>query len=182
MRTGREFPLPTGTCHNRSLGDQVMTETINTTNLSPPNPSARAEIAMPPSLRGLVENAINGLLVLLDEIDSDPDLEPSLGEHTPGNLLDGELEYEDEPSLGWTAGIKQEGRNWRGETDDSEDEHDGREPDVADYEPSLGACENHPTAGGYGDQSHWGDSSTTDREDDGDDREPDYDNEPECGI
>jgi hypothetical protein len=150
-----------------------MTETIHTTNLNPTIPSARAEIAMPPSLRGLVENAINGLVLLLDEIDSDPDLEdnqdaePSLGwsvDGRPGDMSSEDRELdpaETEPSLGWTAGINQASRNWLGGIDDREQEHDGREP-------SLGA----PESRNGGDQTYWGRSGLDDREDDGDDREP----------
>jgi hypothetical protein len=65
---------------------------------------------------------IERLIVFLDALGGDPDLED-------GN--DAEAEPE-EPSLGWTTTFDQTSRNRLGGCDDTEDEHDGREPDVDD--------------------------------------------------
>jgi hypothetical protein len=59
----------------------------------------------------------------------------------------------------------------RGDGDDLEDEHDGREYQ-GDEEPSLGVIENH--GGGFfrsADQTNWGRSPTQDREPDGDEED-----------
>lgn len=100
-----------------------------------------------PGMRRLIADAIESLLLLLDEIDGDPDLEeddpaedggdvePSLGataeihqehawHHSP-RIFDGL--GEDEPSLGSLVCIDQV--SWSdGAMDDREEEHDGREP------------------------------------------------------
>jgi hypothetical protein len=85
-------------------------------------------------VRCLAEAAVERLIAFLDEIDGDPDLEPSLGFHLPGEVLDGEPYFADcdeardereddadrEPSLGWTAAIDQAGIGWTGGGDDLE--------------------------------------------------------------
>ena len=95
--------------------------------------------------RERIEAAVDGLLQLLDAIDADPDLEPSMSALTELGVPSGawdecednhDAEHEDgEPSLGWTATNKQLGWPWYGDTDEREDEHDGCEPDV-DNEPN----------------------------------------------
>lgn len=64
------------------------------------------------------------LIGMLDAADRDFDLEET------GDA--GEGDADGEPSLGWTATRRQEGRNWTGQdwAVDVEAEHDGREPDV----------------------------------------------------
>ena len=101
-------------------------------------------------LRKAAEAEIERLLVFIDALD-DPDLEPDADyEPTLGSALlanggdqedwatpdvdEREIDPDPEPSLGWTS-TGQHGTN-----DDSEDEHDGAEPDVED-EPTLGATE-----------------------------------------
>ena len=127
--------------------------------------------------RERIEAAVDGLLRLLDELDGNPDEEDGGDlEPTTGPSYADECEIEDpEPSLGWTATIRQEGPNYHGPISlgwhylpiDAEEEHDGREDD--EREPSLGSLENHPDV--YGEncsQERWGSSATNDREPDGD--------------
>lgn len=83
---------------------------------------------LPPAFRHLVEEAIECLLLVLDELDGDPDLEE------PGDL---EITRDDdEPSLGWCDKEARTGRyGWHGYSNsDLEAEHDGREPDDEDEE------------------------------------------------
>jgi hypothetical protein len=42
-----------------------------------------------------------------------------------------------EPSLGWTATIKQLGFGWAGRLDEAEGEHDGREPQDDEDKPDI---------------------------------------------
>jgi hypothetical protein len=109
-----------------------------------------------PSMRSLIEDAVESLLLLLDEIDGDADIEmddPPEEDDPAEDGGDG-----GEPSLGWTGN----GRGhpeiaMRGYDDDREDEHDGREPDVDD-EPSLGSGSVHIqtcwAVGGDDDREH----------------------------
>ncbi len=56
------------------------------------------------SLREQIEADIDRLIGLLDALDGDPDLEPSLGAPLPGYYTTCDLEGDDsdfEPSLGW---------------------------------------------------------------------------------
>jgi len=79
-----------------------------------------------PGMRRLIADAIESLILLLDEIDGDAELEEDDPAEETGDA---------EPSLGATHSMDQR-RAWQatiGETD-AEQEHDGREPD-ADYEP-----------------------------------------------
>ena len=79
-----------------------------------------------PGMRRLIADAIESLILLLDEIDGDVELEADGSDEDGGDM---------EPSLGATNSIDQV-RAWQatiGETD-AEQEHDGREPD-ADFEP-----------------------------------------------
>lgn len=106
------------------------------------------------TLRSAAAAATAALIDLLDDLDGDPDLEPTLSATTDTNQL-----------WGWTE--------HGGGVEDAEDEHDGAEPDPSGYgdqdgmsveevgEPSLGWTIN----GALGDRD--------DREYDGDDREPD---------
>lgn len=91
---------------------------------------ADAENTTPtPITRQAVEAQIDLLIDLLDQIEPDPDLEPSLG------FSNGGYRPEDQPQEGnsfhsyWDAGH------------DHEDEHDGAEPSE-DSEPSLGWTDN----------------------------------------
>ena len=70
------------------------------------------------------------LIDLLDLEEADPDLEPEEDETGAGRDVDADVE----PSLGWTSTINQTSRHRLGGLDDTEDEHDGREPDVDDEE------------------------------------------------
>jgi hypothetical protein len=134
--------------------------------ISTPTPARQLNGARPPKSRrkplrinrqriARMEAIVEGLLRLLDEVDGDPDEEPEesgygdlagmiveeVGEPSLGWTLDGDISHgsfdEEEPSLGWTLGIKQEGPSWRGDTDDREDEHDGREPEHEEGDGSL---------------------------------------------
>ena len=90
--------------------------------------SARTFVELPPAFRHLVEEAIECLLLVLDELDGDPDREE------PGAL---EITRDDdEPSLGWCDKEARTGRyGWHGYSNsDLEAEHDGREPDDEDEE------------------------------------------------
>jgi hypothetical protein len=101
---------------------------------------------------------VDQILALLDATAPDPDLEPSLGSlenhgqfpwrrdasdqtrWTGGTRDDLEEEADSsDPSLGWTATIRQAGFGWAGGLDDAESEHDGGEPD-SEREPWLGWC------------------------------------------
>lgn len=87
-----------------------------------------ADIGLPIS-REQIERHVDALIDLLDTLDADPDLEPSLG------FSNGGYRPEDQPQEGdafhsyWDAGH------------DHEDEHDGAEPSE-DSEPSLGWTDN----------------------------------------
>ncbi|MEN3791840.1 hypothetical protein [Fulvimarina sp. MAC3] len=50
--------------------------------------------------RKTIEDLIESLIAMLDGMDADPDLEPSLGFEVVGALLDGEQDADDEPDLG----------------------------------------------------------------------------------
>ncbi|HWM48539.1 MAG TPA: hypothetical protein VNR11_16660 [Xanthobacteraceae bacterium] len=145
-----------------------------------------ADLADLRRIRQEAEAEIERLLDLLDQIEGDPDLEPSLASpEMPDFVMSSFLTYGD------PAEFSQE--RWaKGGADDREDEHDGREPDEADNEPSLGAPECHPRPayacerlgdGEYressGDQSNWNAGFANDCEDEFDGREPDEDFEPE---
>jgi len=133
-----------------------------------------------------IEACVDGLLQLLDALDGDPDLETSTAAGTELGVPSGAWDdcednddaerEEGEPSLGWTASNKQLGWPWYGDTDDREQEHDGREPDVdnepdADHEadnddePSL-ASEH------CADQTWWSRGNDDDREEEHDGAEP----------
>jgi hypothetical protein len=87
-------------------------------------PDAPQVVVFTSSMRRLIADAIESLILLLDEIDGDPDHE-----------IDDDFEGEpDEPSLGATDDLDQS-ISWLspiGEVD-AEHEHDGREVD-ADFE------------------------------------------------
>jgi hypothetical protein len=85
-------------------------------------------VVFTPGMRALIADAIESLILLLDEIDGDAEHEED---------ADFEAEPDLEPSLGATNSINQV-RAWKAtiaETD-AEQEHDGREPD-ADDEPQF---------------------------------------------
>ena len=133
--------------------------------LKRPKPKAK-RFRIDPAKRRRIAAAIEAMINALDAIE-DPDAE---GQVDDGPIDDDELEgpeVDDEPSLGATEHINQN-LAWRvtfeqaflpdgepslgsldridqtkwasGGTDDREDEHDGREPDVDD-EPSLGSLD-----------------------------------------
>ena len=110
--------------------------------------------------------AIEALVAILDGLEPDPDLEPSLGAQDPA----------------W-EGTDQELWAQQGNTDDREgDEHDGREPDVDD-EPSLGApeCVGYIPADGPGgpwfSQANWAKGDRDDLEQQCEDEGSDTDTE-----
>jgi len=71
-------------------------------------PEPATFIALTPAMRELIENVIEDLLLLLDELDGDPELEPTMGDVPWG--------YQDE----------QEGDNQDAEPDDNGiGDHDG---------------------------------------------------------
>jgi hypothetical protein len=89
-------------------------------------PDAPQVVVFTPTMRTLIADAIESLILLLDEIDGDVECEAD---------ADFEVDPDLEPSLGATHSMDQP-IAWRatiGETD-AEHEHDGREPD-ADFEP-----------------------------------------------
>ena len=91
-------------------------------------PDVPQVVVFTPAMRMLIADAIESLILLLDEIDGD-------AEHEQDTDFEGEPDLE--PSLGATHGMDQS-IAWRatiGETD-AEHEHDGREPD-ADFEPRF---------------------------------------------
>jgi len=126
----------------------------------------------PSITRRAVEQQIDALIDLLNTLDPDPDLEPSLAfterlynisQADPNYAAnanagdDREADDEREPSLGSVNptiyGVQE---SWSaGNCDDREDEHDGAEPDVDD-EPSLGWPENTNQASRhfYGNSHH----------------------------
>jgi hypothetical protein len=109
-------------------------------------------------LRREAHDTIDELLTLLDALEGDTDLEPSLAA-TPsldqtdwagGSSDDREgCAHDDrEPSLGSTESVCQ--AHWSsGEGDDREDEHDGREPngDEHDDDGTAEPADHHLTAG-----------------------------------
>jgi hypothetical protein len=72
----------------------------------------RTFIEFRPGMRRLIEDAIASLILLLDEIDGDDDMEPSLGSLWPGNHLN------------WAGGTTDDC-----EIEDEDDLDDGREPE-----------------------------------------------------
>lgn len=57
-------------------------------------------VAVTPTMRGLIENVIEDLLLLLDEIDGDESLEPDLAGFDPRLMDDREHDDDFEPSHG----------------------------------------------------------------------------------
>ena len=91
-------------------------------------PNAPQVVVFTPRMRRLICDAIEGLMMLLDEIDGDADLEEDDPAEDNGDA---------EPSLGATNSLNQT-IAWQAaqsEVLDGEQEHDGREPDD-DLEPS----------------------------------------------
>jgi hypothetical protein len=88
-------------------------------------PDAPQVVAFTPAMRRLVAEAIESLILLLDELDSDPEVEVDGSDEEGADL---------EPSLGATADMDQS-IAWLATiaATDAEHEHDGREPD-ADFE------------------------------------------------
>jgi hypothetical protein len=85
-------------------------------------------VVFTPAMRTLIADAIESLILLLDEIDGDGEL---------GESADFEAEPDMEPSLGAADNVDQS-IAWQatiGETD-AEQEHDGPEPE-ADFEPRF---------------------------------------------
>lgn len=65
----------------------------------------------------------------------------------------------EEPSLGWTATIRQAGVHWAGACDDAEQEHDGREPlsqrDDREQENDSGIGDDDGAAEQFGIRPQW---------------------------
>lgn len=105
-------------------------------------PASPNTTPMPEKLRPTIEAEIERLIALLDAMDGDPDLEPSLGFNVlmltyagAVDLVDLEGDTaDDEPSLGWTELEARFGRY----PDVLEND---RELDLADDEPNMGATE-----------------------------------------
>jgi hypothetical protein len=91
-------------------------------------PDAPQVVVFTPAMRTLIADAIESLILLLDEIDGDAEHEQD---------ADFEGEPDTEPGLGATSAIDQS-IAWLASTReiDAEDEHSGREPD-ADEEPQF---------------------------------------------
>lgn len=106
------------------------------------------------ALRRLAEESIETLISFLDELEPDPDLEPSTNVIAPG-LPSGALDEcepeEGEPSLGFLEQVDQSHIALGAPNHDLEGEHDGREPDEADEEPSLGWTDMESRYGRYPD-------------------------------
>lgn len=120
------------------------------------------------ALRRLAEEATEMLILFLDELEPDPDLEPSTSITAPG-LLSGALdecepEEDEEPSLGWTE------RAQHGDTTD-------RELTDGDEEPSLASINPDSTI----DQRDWSIGADNDAEAEHDGREPE-EVEPSLGF
>ncbi len=141
--------------------------------------------------RRALSAAIEAAIAVLDELDPDPDLEPTLaGCPSPGSLDEGEPDEDGEPTLGWPEYVgRLAGRlSFAGHYARA---LDGEAEDGGDREPSLAAPERPPTGWGavYGptvdyrsDQTRWADGSRSDREQDsGDEGEPDQDGEEALG-
>jgi hypothetical protein len=136
-------------------------------------PDAPQVITFTPAMRRLVCDAIESLILLLDEIDGDIDMEDDDPAEESGDA---------EPSLGSFELVNQEAA-WR--TTEGGGGGQDLELDNADKEPSLGAPENHPSASYWatvttgGNQTHWAVSGLKDIELDHSDLEPDCDEEPD---
>jgi hypothetical protein len=118
-------------------------------------------VVFTPAMRTLIADAIESLIILLDEIDGDVDAEDDDPAEENGDA---------EPSLGAFELVDQE-KAWRS----AENGWGGQdlELDEADNEPSLGA----PERGHYS-QVHWSDGGMQDIESDISDFESDADDEP----
>jgi hypothetical protein len=100
------------------------------------------------STRKKIERTLDKLIGLLDALDPDPDLEPSLGYNPYGSMDQESDDADNEPSLGATHALSQE-QAWRSPLvigTDLEFDGDGvpdadKEPD-ADGEPSLAGSPN----------------------------------------
>lgn len=113
-------------------------------------PKAKAKSTTPrPITRQAVEAQIDLLIDMLNQMDGDADMEPSLGFTTGGYMP--ELHKQAGPGFHMNANAG----------DDCEDEHDGGEPDV-DAEPSLGWTDNPNQASAAWQANHLG---TVDLED-----------------
>ena len=108
-------------------------------------------LKLPASTRKKIERTLDKLISLLDALDGDPDLEPSLGYNPYGSMDQESDDADNEPSLGATHAPNQE-QAWRARLVLGTDlEFDGdtradadKEPD-ADGEPWLSGC---PSEGG----------------------------------
>lgn len=83
-------------------------------------------------LREEIEGMLERMIGLLDVIDGDPDLEPTMGDVAEGHVDEAEPDPDQEPSLGWTVGGEVGPLDSCWIMHDLEDEHDGREPDEDD--------------------------------------------------
>jgi hypothetical protein len=171
-------------------------------------------VTFTPAMRTLIADAIESLILLLDEIDGDAeheedhdfesetDMEPNLGATAAMNqdrawkatIGETDAEQDDadkEPSLGaperhpsiigWSAGDRQ--ARWADGSGAMEEEQvnedgDGGFNDSVDHEPSLGAINPDPLTGSGMDQTAWSRGNADDCESEHDGREPDADDEP----
>lgn len=101
-----------------------------------------------PNMRRLIEDAIESLILLLDEIDGDENLEEE------PDLEDGR---DAEPSLGATHALNQE-TAWKAAQAEIDLEFEGDGSAECDAEPSLGSANNHYN------QRWWGDGARCDCE------------------
>jgi hypothetical protein len=118
---------------------------------------------------------VKDLIDFLDQLDADPDLEPTCGVAygQPPGADECEPPEDDEPSLGSLDRAVDQARAWRWDRFSID-----REQDDCDDEPSLGASEHHPTMpwpgqpdsplrrDSSGSQQFWALGGTDDREDD----------------
>jgi hypothetical protein len=113
------------------------------------------------------------LLDLLNGLEEDPDLEPTLGFMNGPSVMDEcETPEDGEPSLASLDRMTDQTKWAKGSMSDAE-------LDESDDEPSLGSLSSH----GHGDQSVWGRAGegVVDAEDEHDGREPCQDEEPSLG-
>jgi hypothetical protein len=126
----------------------------------------RLFIEVTPELRRVLEMVAEAAIDALDQIDGDPDLEPSFGLLPPGVLDETELDADEEE-------------------DDEPEDGDFGEDDGCD-EPSLGAPESRMSCWGQGpsldgNQSHWAAGGGLDLEDE-DEHGGDIQDEPHDGL
>jgi hypothetical protein len=103
-------------------------------------PVPAAATGLPASIRKKIETALDRLIDVLDSLDPDPDLEPSIGSNPYGSMDQEGDTSDDEPVLGATEAVNHD-RAWQLGGDDLEFDGDtcadaDKEPD-SDNEPWL---------------------------------------------